>query len=94
MIQNKKKKQEKAEPKIKFLNPSDKIINRIRWDSVFDVKKLDIGYLDRFVGLQWTDIDGFDIGDIPYHRIVLLKYDNVLIWDRVAKLGKEKKFKI
>eukprot|EP01080_Neovahlkampfia_damariscottae_P007938 gene7938-12407_t len=86
MKQNKKQNKTKAEPKIKFLNPSDKIMNRIRWDSVFDVKKLSIGYLDRFVGLQWTNIEGFDIGDIPYHRIVLLKYEDVLVWDRVGKL--------
>jgi uncharacterized protein (UPF0248 family) len=81
-----KKQKTPTEPKILFLQPSDKIIDRIRWDSSFDISKLNIGYLDRFVGLMWTDIEGFDIGDIPFHRIILLNYDKVTIWDRQKKI--------
>lgn len=70
----------------KHLRPSDEIISRIKWDTSFDSKLLTIGYVDRFVGVQKCNLEEFEIGDIPYHRIVFLLYDDVLVWDRETKL--------
>lgn len=83
---SKKKQVVQEEEQKKFLRSSDQIINRIRWDSAFDKSLLSIGYLDRFVGLQFCNLEEFDIGDIPFHRIVLLKYDEKIMWDREKKL--------
>lgn len=80
------KKIEEQEPKKTYLRSSDQLINRIRWDSAFDKNLLVIGYLDRFVGLQFCNLEEFDIGDIPFHRIVLLKYDDKVVWDREKKI--------
>jgi uncharacterized protein (UPF0248 family) len=70
----------------KFLRPSDQVLNRIRWDPSFDVTKLTIGYLDRFDGEMVCDIDIFDLGEIPFHRIWWFKLDDLLVWDRETKL--------
>jgi uncharacterized protein (UPF0248 family) len=76
-----------AQPTVtKFLRPSDQIVDRIRWDSTFNIALLKIGYLDRFLGEMICDIQEFDIGDIPYHRIIYLQYDGLLVWDRETKL--------
>lgn len=76
---------ENTSPK-KHLRPCDQIINRIRWDSLYDKSKLVIGYLDRFIGAQVCTLEEFAIGDIPYHRIIQLTYDSKLVWDRETRL--------
>lgn len=83
---NIKKMQQQEEQKRKHLRPSDEIISRIKWDDSYDEKLLTIGYLDRFVGVLRCNLEEFEVGDIPYHRIVFLEYDNILVWDRESKL--------
>jgi poly(A) polymerase len=72
----------------KILRQSKELINRIKWDSNFEPEKLIIGYLDRFVGIMECNLEIYDIGDIPMHRIYYLKYDDVLVWDRETKMDK------
>jgi poly(A) polymerase len=80
------KKNKNMREKKLYLTPSHKIIDRIKWDSNFDIKDLLIGYIDRFDGLQTIDMEGFEEAEIPGHRIIWLKLKNNLVWDREKKL--------
>eukprot|EP01080_Neovahlkampfia_damariscottae_P009129 gene9129-1218_t len=72
----------------KSLRSSKDIINRFKWDNSFDKDKLTIGYKDRFVGIMECNLETYDIGDIPEHRIYYFKYEGTTIWDRIEKLDK------
>jgi uncharacterized protein (UPF0248 family) len=72
----------------KTLRMSKEIIDRIRWDKNFDTEQLIIGYVDRFVGTLECNLEVYDEGEIPQHRIIYLKYSNEIIWDRKNKIDK------
>jgi uncharacterized protein (UPF0248 family) len=72
----------------KTLRMSKEIIDRIRWDKNFDTEQLIIGYLDRFVGTLECNLEVYDEGEIPQHRIIFLKYSGEIIWDRKNKIDK------
>jgi hypothetical protein len=63
------KKKIKRDKKFRLI-PSDKIIDRIKWDSKFDIKDLTIGYLDRFLGLQTINMQGFEETEIPSQNFI------------------------
>jgi uncharacterized protein (UPF0248 family) len=70
------------------------ILNKIRWDNKFDIKKIIITYLHRGAYQNKKIIPGKDIKSIqksfietensmiPYHRIQLIKYDDKIIFNR------------
>jgi uncharacterized protein (UPF0248 family) len=75
----------KREKKNKLI-PSDKIINKIKWDKKYNIEELTIGYIDRFIGIQEANMEEFETTEIPKHRIVYLKLNDQIIWDREKKI--------
>ncbi|OCK98807.1 uncharacterized protein K441DRAFT_693536 [Cenococcum geophilum 1.58] len=82
---------EPAKPGRKLRTAKD-VLNRLRWDSTYDVNDFIIVYKDRFEGNkeisveEWKD-EIIDEEFIPQHRIVQIKdSDNGVIWDRERRL--------
>jgi len=71
------------------------ILNKINWDNSYDIHKLRIGYLHRGVYKNIKFINGEVIKSInksffetyrsviPYHRILIIKYDKKILFDRL-----------
>jgi uncharacterized protein (UPF0248 family) len=71
------------------------ILNEIKWDNKFDLKKINIYYLHRGAFDDTKIIHGKDIKSIgrsfieidnamiPYHRILKIDYDNKFIFKRL-----------
>jgi len=81
---NKKKKEEKSVKK--KLKPGYEMIKRFQHDPQYDIDQITIVYLDRFTGLEETDLEDFVIGDVPYHRMQKIKINNYVVWDRELRL--------
>ena len=67
------------------------MFQRFKWDASIDKKRVTIGYLDRFKGIQEIAFDEFkgvheDLEGIPQHRIRYYKIDNKVVWDREKKI--------
>jgi uncharacterized protein (UPF0248 family) len=69
------------------LTPSNEIINRIKWDKRFDIASLTIGYIDRFLGVQEANFETYEETEIPSHRIVYLKMNKIIVWDREKRIN-------
>lgn len=70
---------------------SEKIYNRIRTDGHLYPNKAMVTYYDSIMQkymdcplLKWIPIKNG--GDIPWHRVYFIKYDNDIIWDRENKI--------
>ena len=81
--------------KNKIKNNPRIILNKIRWDSIYDIRKLRISYSHRGANENIKFINGGDIisidksffetknSNIPYHRIMIIKYDKKILFDRL-----------
>eukprot|EP00760_Papus_ankaliazontas_P002319 PhM_4_TR10947/c1_g1_i3/m.88524 len=75
-------------PTSEYLTPSDKIYKRLMWDRVFPKCDFDVGYDDRFLGVQWMALTKFRTGvdptkEVPFHRVQYFRYKGTeIIWDR------------
>jgi endonuclease/exonuclease/phosphatase family metal-dependent hydrolase/2'-5' RNA ligase/uncharacterized protein (UPF0248 family) len=66
---------------------SDDIYYRIKWQNNIDSRKCHISYLDRIKEKnmlvpfhEWVPFEKG--GDIPWHRVYLIYFDNEILWDR------------
>ena len=70
------------------------IINRIIWDSKFDLSSYIIGFLDRFegqleVGVESWKKESTDEEFIPQHRVLYIRnVDGEVVWDRRRRIDK------
>eukprot|EP00300_Choanocystis_sp_HF-7_P033762 c46184_g1_i1.p1 GENE.c46184_g1_i1~~c46184_g1_i1.p1 ORF type:complete len:219 (+),score=23.98 c46184_g1_i1:98-658(+) len=76
------------------LRPSHEILHQIKWDAALSSKVWQIGYEDRFTGIQEVSMETWDLGleeglgSIPAHRIRYFKADGVLVWDRATRMDR------
>lgn len=77
-----------AQDSKKKLRTSEDVFNRIKWDSRFDSSDFLIGYEDRFKGLLEVPFDDFDVENIPFHRIWVIKKNGEIVWDRENKIDR------
>ena len=71
------------------------ILNKIKWDDSYDIHKLKISYIHRGAFENIKNTKGEDIKSInksffetdksiiPFHRILIIKYDNKIIFKRM-----------
>src|SRR5690606_3929250 len=71
------------------LRPAHDVLNRLKWDSTYDIKDYVVGYDDRFLGIMEMGVEAWQselTGEewIPMHRVVYFKKvsDGMIIWDR------------
>ncbi|KAL7270616.1 hypothetical protein RUND412_006673 [Rhizina undulata] len=71
------------------LRPAHDVMNRIRWDSGYDIGDYIVGYEDRFLGrkemaLEKWKMEQTEMDFVPMHRVVYFKRksDGVFVWDR------------
>ena len=81
-------------PPQQTLTSSDRIFNRIMWDSAFQARDFEVGYEDRFKGTMWTPFGKFRKGDdptkeIPFHRVTFFRYQGrEIVWDRAQRIDR------
>lgn len=70
------------------LRPVQDVVGRIRFDPAFDVRRFVVGYEERFAGVREGQLADFVAGDneIPWHRIVVIKAGELVVWDRRARI--------
>ena len=74
-----------------------KTLNEYKWRPDTDFSKIEVEYIDRLKPEGFATIRGeniVDMGDkfiftrvgmIPYHRVIRIKYDGKIIWERLEK---------
>lgn len=68
-------------------------MNRMRWDTAYCETLCVVGIIDRFGGIEERTLtavmDGKGTSDpeiaVPEHRIIYLKYDGTIWWDKRTK---------
>lgn len=71
------------------LATSRDVYNRIKWDPSFDESRFVIGWRRRDNEVEEKPlIDWAPDGDIPWHRVVYIKRNDVVVWDREARVDK------
>ena len=69
------------------LRPVQDVIGRIRFDAALDVSRFTVGYEERFAGVREAPLAGvLGEGEVPWHRIWLIKAGSLVVWDRRARI--------
>lgn len=62
------------------------IYNRILWDDRFDITDFSVVIKDRYQDDKEVPLKIFDANEIPWHRVVQFKQNDIIVWDRGEKL--------
>ena len=86
---------EKANAKFR---PASAVLSRLRWDPAHTAYEYEVGYIDRFEGLKWLDLEKWDKETededfIPEHRIRVFRRkdfvgDEAVVWDRERRIDR------
>ncbi|GIF95930.1 poly(A) polymerase [Catellatospora citrea] len=69
------------------MRTSEQIYHRVRWDPRFDPERFVLGVRQRGAGPKRVPLPAFSPGgDIPWHRVMFIEADGVLVWDRATGL--------
>ncbi|MEU8077901.1 poly(A) polymerase [Catellatospora citrea] len=71
------------------MRTSEQIYHRVRWDPRFDPERFVLGVRQRGAGPKRVPLPAFSPGgDIPWHRVMFIEADGVLVWDRATGLDR------
>ncbi|MFC4009883.1 RNA repair domain-containing protein [Nonomuraea purpurea] len=69
------------------MRTSEEIYHRIRWDPRFDPSRFVLGVGQRDAAPKRIPLPAFAPGgDVPWHRVLFVEADGVLVWDRATRL--------
>lgn len=69
------------------LTPIHEIYNRLRWDPRFELAHFTIQYQERSGALKDKPLTAWNPeGDVPWHRVRQLRYADLIVWDREARI--------
>ncbi|WP_155370253.1 poly(A) polymerase [Catellatospora vulcania] len=67
------------------MRTSEQIYHRVRWDPRFDPERFVLGVRQRGAGPKRVPLPAFKPGgDVPWHRVMFIEADGVLVWDRAT----------
>ncbi|MEV7773548.1 RNA repair domain-containing protein [Kitasatospora sp. NPDC086791] len=67
------------------MRPIEQICQRIRWDARFDPARFTLGVRQRDDRTERVPLEAFAAsGDIPWHRVIRVEADGVVVWDRAS----------
>lgn len=67
------------------MRTSEEIYHRVRWDPRFDPARFVIGVGQRGAEPKRVPLPAFvPGGDIPWHRVLFVEADGVVVWDRAS----------
>lgn len=71
------------------MRTSEQVYHRVRWDPRFDPERFVLGVRQRGTGPKRVPLPAFSPGgDIPWHRVMFIEADGVLVWDRATGLDR------
>ncbi|MFJ6795193.1 poly(A) polymerase [Streptomyces sp. NPDC091268] len=69
------------------MRTSEELYHRVRWDPRFDPARFVLGLLQRGAAPKRVPLPSFvPGGDVPWHRVLFVEADGVLVWDRATGL--------
>jgi Poly(A) polymerase len=66
------------------MRTSEEIYHRVRWDPRFDPARFVLGVDQRGAAPKRVPLPGFTPGEIPWHRVLFIEADGVVVWDRAT----------
>ncbi|MGW6707884.1 RNA repair domain-containing protein [Streptomyces sp. NPDC054956] len=67
------------------MRTSEELYHQVRWDPRFDPARFTLGLLQRGAAPKRVPLPSFvPGGDIPWHRVLFVEADGVLVWDRAT----------
>ncbi|WP_144126666.1 poly(A) polymerase [Catellatospora sichuanensis] len=71
------------------MRTSEQIYHRVRWDPRFDPERFVLGVRQRGAEPKRVPLPAFAPGgDIPWHRVLFIEADGVLVWDRATGIDR------
>ncbi|GAA2373203.1 hypothetical protein Cme02nite_01840 [Catellatospora methionotrophica] len=71
------------------MRTSEQIYHRVRWDPRFDPERFVLGVRQRGAEPKRVRLPSFKPGgDVPWHRVMFIEADGVLVWDRATGLDR------